>query len=203
MSAFYPFNQHNPSASLGGQSHQSSHSNNHHGGRSRRAPRLSNAQNSHRQFRGVRSMKELTEAPAVNAYRARFESHRGFDLDDDLEFIPGLLTEDDLSSINSSGSDRSSLSSGSPSNSPLQHQAQPTQVTPPFSLANTYNVNAYQSQGHLSANQAQVKMHQPQAVRQRNAIPIVNPTTGMRLPSPPLSVSPGRLVGQGYNQRRW
>lgn len=42
-------------------------------------------------------MKELTEAPAVNAYRARFECHRGFDLDDDMEFIPGLLSDDDVS----------------------------------------------------------------------------------------------------------
>jgi len=200
MSAFYPFNQHNPSNSLGGSSHQPSH-NHHHGGRSRRAPRLSNAQNSHRQFRGVRSMKELTEAPQINAYRQRFEMHRGFDLDDDLEFIPGLLTEDDLSSINSSGSDRSSLSSGSPTNSPLQHQAQPTQASPPFSLTNAYN--NFQPQNLLPPVQVQTKVHQPQAVRQRNAIPIVNPTTGMRLPSPPLSVSPGRLNGQGYNVRRW
>lgn len=98
MSGFYPpFNQHNRESILSQTSHQPSHSNNHHGGRSRRAPRLSNAQNSHRQFRGVRSMKELTEAPAVNAYRARFEMHRGFDLDDDMEFIPGLLSDDDVS----------------------------------------------------------------------------------------------------------
>ena len=68
---------------------------NHHGGRSRRAPRLA-TQNTHRQFRGVRSMKELTEAPMVNALRTRFDSARSFDLDDDLEFCPGLLTEDDV-----------------------------------------------------------------------------------------------------------
>ena len=42
-------------------------------------------------------MKELTEAPAVSAFRARFEAGRSFDLDDDLEFCPGLLTEDDVS----------------------------------------------------------------------------------------------------------
>ena len=42
-------------------------------------------------------MKELTEAPTVSAFRARFEAGRSFDLDDDLEFCPGLLTEDDVS----------------------------------------------------------------------------------------------------------
>ena len=42
-------------------------------------------------------MKELTEAPPVSAFRMRFEAGRSFDLDDDLEFCPGLLTEDDVS----------------------------------------------------------------------------------------------------------
>ena len=42
-------------------------------------------------------MKELTEAPTVSIFRARFEAGRSFDLDDDLEFCPGLLTEDDVS----------------------------------------------------------------------------------------------------------
>ena len=42
-------------------------------------------------------MKELTEAPAVSAFRARFDAGRSFELDDDLEFCPGLLTEDDVS----------------------------------------------------------------------------------------------------------
>lgn len=41
-------------------------------------------------------MKELTESPPVSAFRARFEAGRSFDLDDDLEFCPGLLTEDDV-----------------------------------------------------------------------------------------------------------
>ena len=94
MSAYYYGPQHHqPSSSS---SHATS-SHNHHGGRSRRAPRLSSSQNSHRQFRGVRSMKELTEAPAVSVFRTRFEAGRSFDLDDDLEFCPGLLTEDDVS----------------------------------------------------------------------------------------------------------
>lgn len=54
------------------------------------------SQNAQRQFRGVKSMRELAEAPAVTAFRARFEAGRSFDLDDDLEFCPGLLTEDDV-----------------------------------------------------------------------------------------------------------
>lgn len=45
-------------------------------------------------------MKELTETPVVSAFRARFEAGRSFDLDDDLEFCPGLLTEDDVSNLN-------------------------------------------------------------------------------------------------------
>lgn len=45
-------------------------------------------------------MKELTESPPVSAVRARFEAGRSFDLDDDLEFCPGLLTEDDVSLTN-------------------------------------------------------------------------------------------------------
>lgn len=69
-------------------------SNNHHG-RTRRGPKM-NQQNAQRQFRGVKSMRELAEAPAVTAFRARFEAGRSFDLDDDLEFCPNLLTEDDV-----------------------------------------------------------------------------------------------------------
>ena len=42
-------------------------------------------------------MKELTESPPVSAFRISFEAGRSFDLDDDLEFCPGLLTEDDVS----------------------------------------------------------------------------------------------------------
>lgn len=44
-------------------------------------------------------MKELTESPPVSAFRVRFEAGRSFDLDDDLEFCPGLLTEDDVSLV--------------------------------------------------------------------------------------------------------
>ncbi len=41
-------------------------------------------------------MKELASSPTVAAFRARFEAGRSFDLDDDLEFCPGLLTDDDV-----------------------------------------------------------------------------------------------------------
>src|ERR1700761_5878080 len=126
-------------------------SHNHHG-RSRRAPRLSAAQNSHRQFRAPKVVKEIVvaEPPSVLAYRARFEAGRSFDLDDDLEFCPNLLTFDEVcgeplpttssftdffgkrQSVTSGSSDRSSLSSGSPDSSPLQSQIQP-QITPALS----------------------------------------------------------------------
>ena len=44
-------------------------------------------------------MKELTGSgsPPTSAFRIRFDAGRSFDLDDDLEFCPGLLTEDDVS----------------------------------------------------------------------------------------------------------
>ena len=227
MSDYYYGPQHHQPSNAS--SHATSH--NHHG-RSRRAPRLSSSQNSHRQFRGVRSMKELTEAPAVSMFRARFEAGRSFDLDDDLEFCPGLLTEDDVShhpskqfdsclhidtgphpdtasssqlqSIHSSASDRSSLSSGSPDSSPLQHQIQPTQqVTPNFSLSSASSNSYHPSTGFQSnTSNHQMKIHQPSALRTRNAIPIVNPSTGMRVASPPTSISPGRMQQQTY-VRRW
>lgn len=41
-------------------------------------------------------MKELTESASVAAFRARFEAGRSFDLDDDLEFCPDLLTEEEV-----------------------------------------------------------------------------------------------------------
>lgn len=41
-------------------------------------------------------MKELAESPSITAFRQRFEAGRSFDLDDDLEFCPCLLTEDDV-----------------------------------------------------------------------------------------------------------
>lgn len=226
--SYYYSSQHHPPSST---SSHSSSSHNHHGGRSRRAPRLSNSQNSHRQFRGVRSMKELTESPVVSAFRLRFEAGRSFDLDDDLEFCPGLLTEDDVSilsedvqalrtipvastrstaantnqlhSIPSSSSD-GSLSSGSPHSSPLQQQIQPSQqVTPGFSLSSASN-NSYNPATGFNSNNSHhhMKIHQPSALRTRNAIPIVNPSTGMRVASPPSSISPAMMQQQTY-ARRW
>jgi hypothetical protein len=93
MSSYYHYNQHHqPTAAAPSVSH------NHHGGRNRRgAPRLSVSQNSHRQFRGVRSMRELTETPSVSNFRSQFEASRSFDLEDDMEFCPKLLTETDVS----------------------------------------------------------------------------------------------------------
>ncbi|KAJ5938951.1 hypothetical protein N7466_002085 [Penicillium verhagenii] len=170
-------------------------SNNHHG-RSRRAPKMA-AQNAQRQFRGVKSMRELAEAPAVTAFRARFEAGRSFDLDDDLEFCPNLLTDEDLHSIHSAGSDRSSLSSGSPDTSPLQHQIQPVQqVTPAISLSPA-SANSYV---HGVANPNHLNYQQQPANRTRKVIPIINPTTGMSLASPPSSISPAMMQAA---QRRW
>ncbi|KAL1998854.1 hypothetical protein VTN02DRAFT_5488 [Thermoascus thermophilus] len=178
-------------------SHMASAANNHHGGRSRRGPRMA-SQNAQRQFRGVKSMRELAEAPTVTAFRARFEAGRSFDLDDDLEFCPSLLTEDDLHSIHSSASDRSSLSSGSPDASPLQHQIQPAQqVTPSISLS-PVTTNSYIPSGITNLNQ--MTFQQPAAVRTRKVIPIVNPHTGVTLSSPPTSITPSVMQN---GQRRW
>jgi len=118
--------------------------------------------------------------PSMSSTWYRYEAARSFDLDDDLEFCPGLLSEDEVNFINVAYSDRSSSTSGSPNSSPLQMQIQPSssagspyssQTSTPNSLFNT-NVK------HLTSTS-----------RQRNAIPIVNPTTGMRVSSPPLSSS--------------
>ena len=91
-------------------------------------------------------------------FRQRFEAGRSFDLDDDLEFCPNLLTEVDMVSIHSSTSDRSSLSSGSPEQSPQSVQAQPD---PAFSLNSNSNpyIPSYQSQP------TPLKLHQPSANR--------------------------------------
>lgn len=179
--------------------HPMPQSHNHHG-RSRRAPRLSAAQNSHRQFRAPKIVKEvvITEAPSMTAYRARFEAGRSFDLDDDLEFCPNLLSFDERQSVTSGSSDRSSLSSGSPDSSPLQSQIQP-QITPALSIS---AASAYISPT-FSSNNSSLKIHQPSAIRSRtNAIPIVNPSTGNRIASPPTSISPG-MMQQTTAARRW
>ena len=186
MSAFYSHNTHFHPAS----SNVSSTSSSHHSGRGRRAPRVS--QNSHKQFRSVRKEEE---AAALTTFRTRFEAQRSFDLDDDLEFCPNLLTEDDHMSINSASSDRSSLTSGSPESSPQSRQVEVSNST--FSLSSTSHpyVPSYQSQPTT------LKLHQPAATRIRNAIPIVNPLTGVRS-SPPQSVSPARMMNVQLG-RRW
>ena len=46
-------------------------------------------------------MKELTDNASITSFRQKFEAGRSFDLDDDLEFCPALLTQDDVS-INTS-----------------------------------------------------------------------------------------------------
>ena len=221
MSQFFSYGQHHTS-------HLNAHSHNHHGGRSRRAPRLS-ASHGHKQFRQVRTPKEfVVEAPNVTAFKRDFEAARSFDLEDDELFCPfHLLTEDDVSSlvlpprdvchpsmsshlqqqaltfddqlqsIHSSGSDRSSLSSGSPEQSPLQHQLQPT---PSFVLSSA--PNPYTPSGFQQNNSSQTKLHQPLAQRTRNAIPIVDPST-RAVASPPPSVSPNRQMQQQFMSRRW
>jgi len=147
-------------------------------------------------------MKDLTaEAPSITAFRVRFEAGRSFDLDDDLEFCPNLLTLDERQSIHSASSDRSSLSSGSPDSSPLQHQIQPQQVTPALSLSSAAT-SSYIPPPTFTNSPDNLKIHQPSAVRTRNAIPIVNPSTGMRVASPPSSISPG-MMQQTTAARRW
>ncbi|KAF1814111.1 hypothetical protein P152DRAFT_393287 [Eremomyces bilateralis CBS 781.70] len=141
-------------------------------------------------MRVARTHKDIVEAAAVSAYRLNFEAARSFDLEDDELFCPfSLLTDEDLTSMHSSGSDRSSLSSGSPEQSPLQHQLQPT---PAFMLpASTY------LQSLSSQHPSSTKIHQPIAQRSSGkAIPIVNPAT-RNIASPPPSISPARqMVGR-------
>lgn len=93
MSQFFNYGgQHHPQ-------HLNAHSHNHHGGRSRRAPRISSQQNN-KQFRQVRTPKEFNvEPPTMIAFKRDFEAARSFDIEDDEMFCPfHLLTEDDVSS---------------------------------------------------------------------------------------------------------
>jgi len=65
---------------------------------------MSSAQPSNRQYRQHQQQQQqkqmekvvVSEAPALTAFRARFEAGRSFDLDDDLEFCPNLLTWDEV-----------------------------------------------------------------------------------------------------------
>jgi len=196
MSSFYyGAQQHN--------THQNLHSSHpHHAGRSRRSTRTTgyHHRNEQKQMRALQLKKEAAIESALELnFRREFEAARSFELEDDEVFCPfHLLTEDDLQSIHSSGSDRSSLSSGSPEHSPLQHQIQPSSnfLLPP---SNGNFVSTTYQQGSSS----QTKLHQPLAQRTRNAIPIVDPTT-RAVASPPPSVSPARQMQQQYmNSRRW
>lgn len=42
-------------------------------------------------------MKELTESASISSFRIKYEAGRSFDLEDDMEFCPALLTESDVS----------------------------------------------------------------------------------------------------------
>ena len=182
---------------------------------------MSQSQNSHRQYRAPKHLKEapMIEPPSVSAYRARFEAGRSFDLEDDMEFCPNLLTNDEvytssdpnnLSSLGSStnlykrqsiysgSSDRSSLSSGSPDSSPTQHQIQPHNLAPSVSVASAATP-AFVSPPTFISNMANInnsnnntlKIHQPSPYRVRQPLPIVDPNNRSRVASPPSSVSPG------------
>ncbi|KAH8601305.1 hypothetical protein B0O99DRAFT_253642 [Bisporella sp. PMI_857] len=185
MSSYYHYNTHSHPTTANPSSTPS-----HHSGRGRRAPRLS--QNAAKQFRNIRKEEE---AAAVTNFRQRFESGRSFDMDDDLEFCPNLIEDADRDMFSMhSGSDRSSLSSGSPEHSPTQHQVTPDT----FSL----NSNSAPYVPSYQGSTTTLKLHQPAATRIRNAIPIVNPSTGVRMSSPPQSLSPARMLQQSLG-RRW
>jgi hypothetical protein len=135
----------------------------------------------HYQFQaptGIRSLPTFIE---------KFEAGRSFDVEDDFAFIPELCTEEERIMMDSA-SDRSSTSSGSPQSSPLQHQVQPTAAYPHAAYTNVYGNG--------------VLKYPTVPQRQRNAIPIVNPSTGMRVSSPPLS-SPSRVPAHSMSRRAW
>lgn len=162
-------------------------------------------------------MKELTDTALISTFRQKFEAGRCFELDDDMEFCPNLCTDEDVSSTSSflhpisahdvlklavtdsidqyssinSSSDRSSLSSGSPESSPTQQQTQPASFTLSSQTA-AFNPSAFQQQQQLSAAN-NLKLHQPTAARIRNAIPIVNPSTGISVSNPSPTASPARI----------
>ncbi|KAI9667423.1 MAG: hypothetical protein M1821_000238 [Bathelium mastoideum] len=194
---YYPTPHHMNSHSPNSSSHH------HHGGR-RRAPRPGTAHSHlHKQYNRARNPKEAppVEVPTISAFVKEFEAARSFDLEDDELFCPfNLLTEDDLQSIHSGSSDRSSLSSGSPESSPLQPQVQPTPNLVLSSATNSFTPSP-NFQHSQPQHQQPTKLHQPMAQRVRNAIPIVDPNTRSNV-SPPPSVSPARQIQHQY-ARRW
>ncbi|KAI5847435.1 hypothetical protein BZA05DRAFT_122875 [Tricharina praecox] len=153
------------------------------GVRSRRNPHRPST--SLKSFQMVRPREELTDSPTVPTFVEKFEAGRSFDVEDDFAFIPELCTEEERIMLDS-GSDRSSTSSGSPQSSPLQHQVQPSPAYPhPPAYANMFSNNMLK--------------YSPVPSRQRNAIPIVNPSTGMRVSSP----SPSRVGTHSLSRRAW
>ncbi|KAJ8062868.1 hypothetical protein OCU04_008122 [Sclerotinia nivalis] len=185
MSSYYQhFNAHQQHTTPSNVQNGSVHNRN-----SRRNTRLpQNAAQANKQYQKI--VKREEEAAAVISYRRLFEYARSFDLEDDAEFCPNLLTEEDMVSINGSASDRSSLASGSPTNSP-----QSTQVSVNLSPDTNFSLNS-NSHPFISSgfNVSALKIHQPSATRiGRNAIPIVNPNDGGLMSSPPSSVSPARM----------
>lgn len=187
--------------------HPMMQSSNHHG-RSRRNQRISSSRPHNAQFRQHQQQQHqqqkqlekvvLSERPEVTAFRARFEAGRGFDLDDDMEFCPNLMTWDERQSVTSGSSDRSSLSSGSPDSSPLQTQIQPHHMAPALSLS-AAPVSYVSPPSSYAMSHNSLKIHQPSAIRSRNPIPIVNPDTRTRM-SPPSSISPNMMQQAG---QRW
>jgi hypothetical protein len=159
------------------------------GFRSRRNPHRPSS-SSLKSFQFVRPREELTDSPAVPTFVEKFEAGRSFDVEDDFAFIPELCTEEERIMMDS-GSDRSSTSSGSPQSSPLQHQVQPSPAAYP-------HASTYANMFHASM----LRYQAPVPSRQRNAIPIVNPSTGMRVASPPLA-SPGRAGSHSLSRRAW
>ncbi|KAJ8102163.1 hypothetical protein POJ06DRAFT_266771 [Lipomyces tetrasporus] len=111
---------------------------------------------------------------AVLHSRAKFDAGRAFDLEDDLEFCPSLLSEEEIQSATTYSSDRSSTS-GSPESSPLQTQVRPS------------------NSGMLGQLSPGMSPGRPGAHRARRAIEIVDPATGLRVASPPLS-SPAKMI---------
>jgi len=108
-------------------------SHSHHGGRNRRAPRLSVSQNAQRQFRGVRNMKEFNESASLSTFRTKFEAVRSFELEDDIEFCPALLTESDVST-------RSPMLPGShPAHTSISWSPSPVRPSAPHSPATRHS----------------------------------------------------------------
>jgi len=131
---------------------------------------------------------------SLSTFIEKFEAGRSFEMADDFAFIPELCTEEERQMMDYSSSDRSSTSSGSPQSSPLQHQVQPSTAYP---HAATY-ANMFHNM-HLKYQQPPPSM----PPKQRFAIPIVNPNTGLRVASPPLA-SPNRNPYPSSSlARRW